>query len=116
MAQAAAAILSSVCCGVRLETICCHALHREAHPSLGVCVSLFVGDAGRRECPHGPDLLGTAILNANRKLRGLHVKSDYEALSLLAGVAEEMGGEEEVLHNAAVERIAQQANSASAPR
>merc|ERR1712194_439792 len=76
--------------------------------------------------------LGTAILNANRKLRGLHVKSDYEALSFLAG----MGGEQEgfrdrlahpapkydvlsflpVLRNAAVERIAQQANSASAPQ
>jgi len=60
--------------------------------------------------------LGTAILNANRNLRGLHVKSDYEALSFLASMAEEMGGEQEVLRNAAVERIAQQANSASAPR
>merc|ERR1712087_595710 len=55
--------------------------------------------------------LGTAILNANRKLRGLHAKSDQEALSFLAGIAEEMGGEQEVLRNAAVERIAQQANS-----
>lgn len=58
------------------------------------------------------------------------MKSDYEALSFLAGMAEEMGGEQEgfrdrlahpapkydvlsflpVLRNAAVERIAQQAN------